>query len=91
MARLSFSFLKSRPDFVIRRLIGNQAAITTAMKLTVAFFAVIVTLGFTACSSTQVASKEVTFIPCCMTDQPSKVVILQDSWQPGGTVVRLVH
>jgi hypothetical protein len=61
------------------------------MKLTVAFFAIIATLGFSACSSTKVEPKIVSFTPCCMTGQPARDVVLQDSWQPGGTVVRLVH
>jgi hypothetical protein len=61
------------------------------MKLTIAFFSIILTLGFGACSNVQVPTKEVNFIPCCATGEPAKVVLLQDSFVPGGTVVRLVH
>ncbi len=62
------------------------------MKLTIAFFSIILTLGFGACSNVQGhCTKEVKFIPCCATGEPAKVVLLQDSFVPGGTVVRLVH
>jgi hypothetical protein len=61
------------------------------MKLTIAFFSIILTLGFGACSSVNAPTKEVGFTPCCATSQPEKVVLLEDSFAPGGTVVRLVH
>ena len=61
------------------------------MKLTIALFSVILTLSFGACSGVKVASKTVSFTPCCATSQPSKLVVLQDPYEPGGTVVRLVH
>lgn len=61
------------------------------MKRTVAFLAIIVTVGFAACSTNPAATKTVTFTPCCMTGQPDKVVLLEDSYASGGTVVRLVH
>ncbi len=61
------------------------------MKLTLAFLAIIVTLSFGACTTNPVASKTVILTPCCATHQPDKEVILQDSFAPGGTVVRLVH
>ena len=66
-------------------------AITTDMKLIIAFFAVLVTLGFGACSTDKQPTKVAIFTPCCMTGQPEKTVLHQDSWEPGGTVVRLVH
>jgi hypothetical protein len=61
------------------------------MKLTIAFFSIILTLSFGACSSVTVPTKEVTFTPCCATHEPDKVVLLEDPLAPGGTVVRLVH
>jgi hypothetical protein len=59
------------------------------MKLTVAFFSIIFTVGFGACSSTKIPSKEVTLVPCCASNEAEKTVILQDSWEEGGRVVRL--
>jgi hypothetical protein len=61
------------------------------MKLALAFLAITITLGFTACSTNRIATKPVIFTPCCATHQPDKVVLLTDSFEPGGTVVRLVH
>jgi hypothetical protein len=61
------------------------------MKLILAFLAIVVTLGFGACTSAPVATKTVVFTPCCATHQPDKEVLLTDSFAPGGTVVRLVH
>jgi len=57
------------------------------MKQTIAFFSIILTLGFGACSTTP--SRKVTLTPCCATGEPDQVVILQDSFEPGGRVVRL--
>jgi hypothetical protein len=71
--------------------LGIKPAITTDMKLTIAFLAIVVALSFGACTSSPVATKEVTFIPCCMGHDPEKVVLLTDSWAPGGTVVHLIH
>ena len=42
-------------------------------------------------SSTKVATREVTLVACCASNEPDKVVDLQDSFEPGGRVVRLVH
>ncbi len=61
------------------------------MKLAAAFLAIIVTLGLGACTTAPVATKEVNFVPCCATHQPDKIVLLEDSFAEGGTVVRLVH
>lgn len=61
------------------------------MKLTIAFLSIILTLGFGACSSTKVATREVTLTACCASNEPDKDVLLQDSFEPGGRVVRLVH
>ena len=60
------------------------------MKLTIAFLSIILTLGFGACSTAKVATREVTLVACCASNEPDKVVDLQDSWEPGGRVVRLV-
>ena len=64
------------------------------MKLAVAFLAIIVTLGFGACSTDHPAAKEVIFNPCCMTvgAQPKDVTLI-GSFEPGTnvTVVHLVH
>ena len=57
------------------------------MKLALAFGSIIITLGFGACST--VPTKEVTLQACCATGEPDKDVLLQDSWAPGGRVVRL--
>jgi hypothetical protein len=59
------------------------------MKLTVAFLSIILTVGFGACSTAKIATKEVILTPCCATGEPDKVVLLQDSFEPGGRVVRL--
>jgi len=61
------------------------------MKLTLAFLAIIVSLSFGACTTNPAATKTVNFTPCCASHQPDKVVLLQDSYAQGGTVVRLVH
>ena len=61
------------------------------MKLTVAFLSIILTLGFGACSTAKVATKQVTLVACCATGEPDKDVLLQDSFEPGGRVVRLAH
>ncbi len=68
-------------------MIGQKAAITTDMKQTIAVLSIILTLGFGACSTTP--SKKVTLTPCCATGEPDKAAILQDSFEPGGRVVRL--
>jgi hypothetical protein len=57
------------------------------MKLTVAFFSIILTVGFGACST--VPTKKVTLVPCCTSGEAEKTVLLQDSWAEGGRVVRL--
>jgi hypothetical protein len=94
-----------RPGLAILRLVeqklvnlevmGHNASVrkpvSLHMKLTVAFLAILVTLGLSACSTIKVDPKVASFTPCCMTGQPAKDVILKDSWEPGGTVVRLVH
>jgi len=61
------------------------------MKLTIAFLSIVTILSFGACSTDKKPTKEVGFTPCCATGQPEKTVMLQDSFEPGGTVVRLVH
>ncbi|HSI11964.1 MAG TPA: hypothetical protein VK961_07965 [Chthoniobacter sp.] len=61
------------------------------MKSTIAFLSILLTLGFGACSTVQTAPKEVIFTPCCATHAPDKNVTLVGSFEPGGTVVRLVH
>ena len=63
----------------------------TNMKLTIACFSIVLILGFGACTSAPIATKEVIFSPCCADHAPDKVVLLEDSFAPGGTVVRLVH
>lgn len=59
------------------------------MKLTIALLSIILGLGLGACST--MPTKEVSLTPCCATGEPDKVVLLQDSWAPGGRVVRLAH
>lgn len=59
------------------------------MKLTFAFLSIVLTLGFGACSTAKIATKEVTLQACCSSNEPDKVVLLQDSFEPGGRVVRL--
>lgn len=62
------------------------------MKLTIAFFSIIVTLCFGACSSYKTGTKDVTLTACCATGAPDKEVTLQEnSFTPGGRVVRLAH
>jgi len=61
------------------------------MKLTIAFLSIILTLGFGACSTSKMPTKEVTLTACCASNEPDKVVLLQDSFEPGGRVVRLAH
>jgi hypothetical protein len=61
----------------------------TSMKLTAAFLSIVFTVGFGACTSSKIASKEVTLVPCCADGGPEKTVILQDSFEEGGRVVRL--
>jgi hypothetical protein len=60
------------------------------MKTTVALFSIVLTLGFGACSTAKVATKEVTLVACCSSNEPDKQGMLQDSFEPGGRVVRLV-
>ena len=57
------------------------------MKLTAAFLSMILCVGFGACST--VPTKTVTLVPCCSSGESEKTVLLQDSWTPGGRVVRL--
>jgi hypothetical protein len=59
------------------------------MKLTFAFLALVVALGFSACTTNPAASKVVTLTPCCATGGPDKLVVLEDSFAQGGEVVRL--
>jgi hypothetical protein len=60
------------------------------MKLTIALFSIILTLGFGACSSYKTGTREVTLAACCATGAPDKDVLLQEnSFTPGGRVVRL--
>lgn len=59
------------------------------MKLTIALLAIILTLGFGACSTITTAPKVVSFTPCCATGSPAKDVTLIGSFDSGGTVVRL--
>ena len=59
------------------------------MKLTIALLAIILTLGFGACSTLPTSAKEASFTPCCATGAPAKDVTLIGSFEPGGTVVRL--
>lgn len=61
------------------------------MKLAIAFLAIIVTLGFGACSTAKIPTREVTLVACCASNEPDKDVLLQDSFEPGGRVVRLAH
>ena len=61
------------------------------MKLTIALFSILTILGLGACTTAPIASHDVTFTSCCSTGAPDKVVVLEDSFAPGGTVVRLVH
>jgi hypothetical protein len=70
---------------------GNwiQTAITIDMKLTIAFLSIIVALSFGACSTAKKPTREVTLVACCASNEPDKDVLLQDSFEPGGRVVRL--
>jgi hypothetical protein len=74
----------------MREAIGHNAH-AIDMKLTIALFSIVLTLGFGACSTAKISPHDVTFTSCCSTGAPDKVVVLQDSFEPGGTVVRLIH
>ncbi len=78
-------FHAATQTLVICKVFGHKVGFT--MKLTIAFLAIVLTLGFGACSTP--APKEVSFTPCCATGAPAKDVTLIGPWEPGGTVVRL--
>lgn len=81
-------FQVARQRLVLREGFGHKAII---MKLTIAFLSIILTLGLGACSTCKKPTKEAILVSCCATHAPDKVVLLQDSFEPGGRVVRLVH
>ena len=61
------------------------------MKQTIALLSLVLTLGFGACSTAPIASKEVVFTPCPGSG-PTKPAILKDSYAPGDArVVRIAH
>jgi hypothetical protein len=82
-------FLVAAQKLVFSQVIGQKAAVTTDMKLTLAFLSLLLTLGLGACTTAAKATRQVTLEPCCATAAPGTVVLLQDSFTPGGRVVRL--
>jgi len=84
-------FRAATQSLVLREIIGHKAALTIDMKLTIAFLSIVLTLGFGACSTAKIATKEVNLVACCASNEPDKTVLLQDSFEPGGRVVRLAH
>lgn len=90
--QLSISLCRTASQILaIRREILHKSDLYSAMKITIALLAIIVAFSFNACTTNPAATKTVIFTPCCATHQPDKVVLLEDSFAPGGTVVRLVH
>jgi hypothetical protein len=60
------------------------------MKLTIAFLSIVLTLGFGACSY-KTGNRKV-ILTTCEPGDAGKVVLLQEnSYEPGGRVVRLAH
>jgi hypothetical protein len=59
------------------------------MKLTIAFLPIILTLGFGACTSDKTGTKKVTLISSTPGDSGKVVNLQENSFAPGGRVVRL--
>ena len=85
----NISALSGRTMLVLREAIGHTLAVIIDMKLTITFSALVLALTLGACSTAKKPTREVTLVPCCATGDPEKVVLLQDSFEPGGRVVRL--
>jgi len=61
------------------------------MKLTIAFFSIVLTLGFGACSTAS-STKQVTLTSCTPGDAGKQVILETSPWAPGEHhVVRLAH
>jgi hypothetical protein len=60
------------------------------MKLTIAFFAIVLTLTLGACSS-KAGMKKVNLTTCNPGDGGKVVHLQENSFEPGGRVVRLAH
>ena len=61
------------------------------MKPIITLLAIILTLGLGACSTCQKPPRECILSACCATSDPDKHVMLHDSFDPEGRVVRLAH
>ncbi len=59
------------------------------MKLTFAFLAILLTLGFGACSSYKTGEKPVILGTCVPPDEGKVAILKENSFEPGGRVVRL--
>lgn len=71
-------------------VIGHKAAFTTDMKLTIAFLSIVLTLGLGACSH-KAGSRKVNLATCEPGDTGKRVHLQENSFEPGGRVVRLAH
>jgi hypothetical protein len=60
------------------------------MKQAIAFFAIVLTLTFGACSS-KTGMKKVYLATCAPGDSGKLVQLQENSFEPGGRVVRLAH
>ena len=90
--RLGIEFFRvAAQRLVLREGIGHKAALID-MKLTIAFLAIILTLGFGACSTAKTGTRPVTLSQCFCSNEPDKAVLLEEnSYAPEGRVVRLAH
>jgi hypothetical protein len=61
------------------------------MKLTIAFLSIVLTLTFGACSSHKAGMKKVNLATCDPGDSGKRVHLQENSFAPGGRVVRLAH
>jgi hypothetical protein len=89
--KLQLRLLRALQKLVIPQVSGHNAFIVIPMKLTIAFLSLVLSLGFGACSTSKTATRTVILKPCCATGEADKVVLLQDSFEPGGRVVRLTQ
>jgi hypothetical protein len=64
---------------------------STHMKLTIAFLSIVLTLGLGACSSSKTGMKKVNLATCEPGDAGKPVHLQENSFEPGGRVVRLAH
>jgi hypothetical protein len=61
------------------------------MKLAIAFFSIVLTLGLGACSSYKTGVKEVSLTSCTPGDPGKPVMLQENSWAPDGRVVRITQ